>query len=412
MTGAGSLSSSPQPVTARPVRTLALWGARRSPRRRGRPRPWLGRRGRPSPPSIAAQKAGSRYYTGQNDLGAVSALDQNRLSQLSTSVHRQSRNKARRMPLSEHESTHVTLLVTACTLRKRAEPSSELRARQLNDGSVVEVRNDWLARISAASATAPAWRMYCGRGFQEAVLAAQAIGISPTIISAGLGVVDGEQLIPSYSLTITSGSIDDVTLKCQPRVAPEQWWQTLTAGRRSLRDRLGSEKGLIIIALPRSYLSMLREELGSLPASALSRLRVISGSDVSGLSDAIAAAQMPYDDRFDGSDSPNPGTRADFASRAAHHFVVSVLADRPKGSAEQHRADVELALADSAPVERPARTRATDEEIATLLRRHWKAAQGQTARLLRILRDDLGIACEQGRLSRLAQAVRRERGQG
>lgn len=316
------------------------------------------------------------------------------------------------MPLSEYEHTEVTLFVTACTLRKRAKPAPELRARDLVDGSLEEVSNNWLARITAASPIAPAWRMYCGRGFQEAVLAAQAIGVAPTIVSAGLGMVDGDQLIPSYSLTVTSGSIDDVTVKCQPRVAPEIWWRTLVAGRRSLRDRVRSEKGLIIIALPRSYLSMLREELSSLPASALARLRVISGSDVSGLSEAIASAWMPYDDRFDGADSPNPGTRADFASRAARHFVEEILSGRSKGSTEQHRADVEQALAGRTSVERPVRTRATDEEITTLLRRHWKAAHGQTARLLRVLRDDLGIACEQGRLSRLAQAVRRERGQG
>jgi hypothetical protein len=302
----------------------------------------------------------------------------------------------------------MTLLVTACTLRKRVAPATGLRARDLRAGLINDVAGEWLRRVAATTPVLPACRLYCGRSFQEAVQAARAIGTPPAIVSAGLGVVDGEDLLPAYSLTVTPGSIDDVTARSEPRASVGVWWANLIEGRRSLVDRLRSETGLIVLALPKTYLTMVAEDLAALPNTIKPRLRIISGSDVSRLSEEIAAVQMPYDDRFDGLESPNPGTRADFASRTARHFVEVVLAARPFGSAAEHWADVERAFAGSRRSPRRVRARASDEEIATLLRLHWNAARGQTARLLRVLRDELGIACEQGRLARLATKVRNE----
>jgi hypothetical protein len=54
--------------------------------------------------------------------------------------------------------------------------------------------------------------------------------------------------------------------------------------------------------------------------------------------------------------------------------------------------------------------RVTDEEIVVLIREHWSAAQAQSTRMLRLLRDDLGVACEQGRFSRLFRRVRSQMG--
>lgn len=255
---------------------------------------------------------------------------------------------------------------------------------------------------------APASRLYCGRGFQEAMQAARVIGAAPVIVSAGLGVVDGDDLLPSYNSTITAGSPDDVTAKSDPRASAKAWWMHLVEGRRSLFDRLRAETGLVVIALPRAYLTMIADDLTALPSALKPRIRIISGSDVSGVSDDIAAAQMPYDDRFDGRNSPNPGTRADFASRAARHFIEVVLKARPYGSAFEHQADVERRLAGSLPRPRPLRARVSDKEIAMLLRLHWASTRGQSTRLLRLLRDEVGIACEQGRFARLVAEVKSE----
>jgi hypothetical protein len=92
------------------------------------------------------------------------------------------------------------------------------------------------------------------------------------------------------------------------------------------------------------------------------------------------------------------------------HFVESVLPENLRGSAQQHAVRVEAALQGwTAPRSRH-RTRATDEEIVALIRMHWFVANGQIGRMLRLLRDDLGVACEQRRLSQLFRLVRSEGG--
>lgn len=121
----------------------------------------------------------------------------------------------------------MTLLVTTCTLRKRVVPSPRLRARDLQLGAIEGVSREWSERVAAAVPAAQAWRLYCGRGFQEALQAARSIGSLPAIVSAGLGILDGEQSIPAYSLTVVSGSPDDVTAKSHPCASPETWWRHL-----------------------------------------------------------------------------------------------------------------------------------------------------------------------------------------
>src|SRR5436190_130322 len=58
---------------------------------------------------------------------------------------------------------------------------------------------------------------------------------------------------------------------------------------------------------------------------------------------------------------------------------------------------------------RVARARHDDESLRALLHQHWEAAGGSSSRLLRLFRDQLHIACEQGRFATLAREVRTER---
>ena len=56
----------------------------------------------------------------------------------------------------------------------------------------------------------------------------------------------------------------------------------------------------------------------------------------------------------------------------------------------------------------PQRRRADDDEILQLLRTHWDAYKGQSSRLLRFLRDDALVACEQSRFRALWLQLRAE----
>jgi len=53
----------------------------------------------------------------------------------------------------------------------------------------------------------------------------------------------------------------------------------------------------------------------------------------------------------------------------------------------------------------PERKRKTDDEILTLLRENWCRLNGSATALLRYLRDDALVACEQSRFRTLRQQV-------
>jgi hypothetical protein len=115
---------------------------------------------------------------------------------------------------------------------------------------------------------------------------------------------------------------------------------------------------------------------------------------------------MPYDERLDGEGSPRPGTRTDFAQRAMRHFVEDLGA--AKLPLAQARQSVLEALSNLKHRTLPHRRRADDDEILQLLRTHWNAYKGQSSRLLRFLRDDALVSCEQSRFRALWLQLRAE----
>ena len=54
----------------------------------------------------------------------------------------------------------------------------------------------------------------------------------------------------------------------------------------------------------------------------------------------------------------------------------------------------------------PSRKRLSDDEILKVIDAHWDKAKGQSGLMLRVLRDDLNLACEQGRFKHLFHAAK------
>ncbi|NKQ80378.1 hypothetical protein C3Y90_23895 [Rhizobium sp. UPM1134] len=298
--------------------------------------------------------------------------------------------------------------LTACTQRKRFSPSPFLCARNLRDGSLSEVIELWKARLTEVESASRAKDLYCGRSFVEATKAAQIAQAKLHIVSAGLGVVDGEQSVPAYDLTVSKGSPDCILDKLHDGRTESEWWNGL-GGSKMLHEVFGRTEHLIVIALPSPYLRMIAPTLTELPDSTCERIRIVGGRDVRGLSPSLESARLPYDDRLDGPQSPLRGTRSDFASRALRHFVEAILSNAPLGTAEVHAKLVESELATW---ERPIAklgVRKSDADLKSIVRENWARADGQTTKLLRLLRDELNIACEQKRFARLAAEIREER---
>jgi hypothetical protein len=186
----------------------------------------------------------------------------------------------------------------------------------------------------------PAGRLYCGRAFAESMLAAQAIEAGLFIVSAGLGIVAAETHAPSYSLTIVPNSPDDILQRVQPASA-SAWWSQITArsdeGCRLAAVALCCRDGLMLLALPSLYLSMVETEFLELPQGFLARFRFFGLGIRARIDSRLEPLVMPYDERLEDSASRFRGTRSDFASRALRHFVEVVLPEHPNGSADQHR---------------------------------------------------------------------------
>jgi hypothetical protein len=151
---------------------------------------------------------------------------------------------------------------------------------------------------------------------------------------------------------------------------------------------------------------MLASSLDALPNSAIARLRIVGANLESILPSRLSPSLLPYDERLQ---AVLPGTRNDFAQRALLHFVSSALATHPDGDAATHRGWVLSALSGKkAPVQRQ-RERLRDEDILALIQRHLPTTTG-VGRLLRVLRDHEGVACEQARFSRLYREAANGRG--
>ncbi|MPW20155.1 hypothetical protein GCT13_25515 [Paraburkholderia sp. CNPSo 3157] len=222
------------------------------------------------------------------------------------------------------------------------------------------------------------------------------------VISAGLGVIRGEDAIPAYNLTVAEGANSLKPLLAHLGKNPSDWWAALTAELgepRSVRALLESNAdALVLFALPGSYIALITEELSSLKPNQLRRLRIVTS--VRGQSLVPERARhvvLPYDERLEG--SSYAGTRTDFPQRALRHFVEVLSGHRlPLDDARAAVSAAMLAL--KKPVI-PVRERKTDSEILALLRKNWRRFDGTSSRLLRYLRDEALVACEQSRFRAL-----------
>src|SRR4051794_8508407 len=97
-------------------------------------------------------------------------------------------------------SSMQIIAITTCTDRKRYPAPPNLDASNLLPGTQSIVASAWRKSIRSAPAVGAATDVYCGRSFQEAVLAARSGRAELRIISGGLGLIRSDQKVPSYSL--------------------------------------------------------------------------------------------------------------------------------------------------------------------------------------------------------------------
>ena len=301
------------------------------------------------------------------------------------------------------------LILTNCTSRKRHPAPLKLRARSLPRATYKTVSREWVRRVRNAPSEYVAGDLYCGRAVAETIRAASAVSGSVAFISAGVGVVSQCDLIPTYSLTVSSALPDSIEARLVERFDAREWWKALTdamgVSGRLRQFILEHEAALILVALPKGYLEMIQEELIGLPASVQRTLRILGPRRAQDVPTALRSQWLPYDSRLDDPKTGSNGTTADFPSRALRHFTTEILIGCPHGSVKTHQSRVETALAAFRPYVRPRGATAADGQLLSAIRRLWRRHKGHRSRMLRDLRTSFGLACEQSRFRRLVDQV-------
>ncbi len=281
-------------------------------------------------------------------------------------------------------------------------------------GSASSVAAHWVASLKQSTRDYTACEFYAGRGFSEVLKTANYLGASTAIVSAGLGLIPGESKIPSYDLTVTEGQNNVLNKLNSTQRTSKIWWQALhkELGVSAPFEKMLNEhpKKIILIALPSTYLAMVEHELLSLSPSLMGRLRIFTSElGQRSLPIELQKQVMPYDERLE--TTTHTGTRSDFPQRALRHFVMQLHAESL--STCEASASVTESLKNQLRRVVPVRVKKTDQEIIDCLCTNWDAYCGASGRLLRCLRDDLGVACEQSRFRMLwkqAQEIKIRRG--
>ena len=290
------------------------------------------------------------------------------------------------------------VVITICTLRKRARPPFASTPASLPVDTQDVIQAAWFRKLLMLPPYTSAGMLYAGRGFGLAASAASNANAKLYILSAGLGLVPADRQVPLYGLTVSPGYSESVSARVTGEFDATKWFSALLSSPTSDQwdDAIGYNSGRILIALTRPYAQMVGESLSALEPRALARLRIFGTSLASALPPALHPALAPYDTRLD---ALLPGTRVDFSQRALHHFI-GLVTGKNERERDSDYAAVASALENVTAPDRPNRPRRTDAEILEMISGRLQSQQG-IARILRALRDEEGVACEQSRFSRL-----------
>lgn len=259
----------------------------------------------------------------------------------------------------------------------------------------------WQRALGMEGARLAARSLYQGRSIVDAAASAASLGVPWYVVSAGLGLVRFDQPVPAYECTVTAGADLHRRLKALDTQVP-QWWEALTDSSPHPLSRLIA-KSPALVALPSSYLRLVCGDLARVTPARAKFLRIFtSPAGTQFVPSHLQSCVMPYDERLE-SVRGFSGTQADFAQRALRHYV-EVLQATPL-PLEDARVAVAASLANRRRRRRSMGQRMTDDEILKVLVAQWSRHSGSSTKLLRYLRDEAQISCEQKRFSRLWQGL-------
>lgn len=303
------------------------------------------------------------------------------------------------------------LVITNCTNRKSIDPEPKLsRMPTIKRGDDITTTSmEWVEKIISAKHNVIAGTLYQGRSIQDVKTTANILKNSDVyVISAGLGLVNFDEPIPSYELSVSENAPFNKKLNSN-NIPITSWWYSVNKARTGYGKPLsrlintGNYKR-IFIATSSSYLDLIAEDLWESSPSNLRKLIIFTSPFGQKKIPLEWHSQVaPYDERFEDKKSGYAGTRVDFPQRTLRHFVEELnLHTKPIESAREKIRNLIGKL--KKPV-LPPRKKVSDEEVIRLIKRHWKSQLGNSHKLLRHLRDIDLVSCEQSRFKRLWHQV-------
>lgn len=291
------------------------------------------------------------------------------------------------------------VFITTCTARKAHNPEAQARIRDIPRGSQKSVFELWADAIEKQPNLVPADRLYSGRSISEMKTLARQHNAPLYVISAGLGLISIHDKKPFYNLTISGTSQDSVVSKIDSdKFKICSWWRdvnnkdTTPIANLVLNDK----HSLFIIAISKPYFEMVREDIESIPPDLKKNIRIFGIKQNHG--SPLKLSIMPYDDRFNGPDSPMPGTLSDFPQRCVVHYVKHV---NRFASLDDDRVRITKIMESMDWPIRSTGKRLLDDEIIDVIVAEFERTKLSKTKMLRRFRSALKIACEQQRFSRL-----------
>lgn len=307
----------------------------------------------------------------------------------------------------------ATIIITNCTSRKRSIGASLTSLEGKSHGALDSLTQHWHEQIQNSSSTTTAESLYVGRSVTEAKRVAELLGADLMFASTGLGLIARTDLSPAYDLTVSQGegSIIPHLARCEATTA--DWWDAINlkrGKRHAIAQMVGSPQvNTVLVALSSNYLNMILNDLNNISSSDIKKLRIFtSRPGAERLPEALREMTLPYDDRLESSSFV--GTRNDFPQRAMRHYIEEIHVEQMDISVSRscvHEAMQALSLRKI-----PARRKTSDEEIKRLLIVSWHRHNGSSTRLLRYLRDDALVACEQSRFRKIWKSLKDNFSQG
>lgn len=300
-------------------------------------------------------------------------------------------------------------LITCCTKRKRLSAEGSLRLRPRLTESPAEFATRWAHALAGAAPASTASDLYAGRGFSEIRATAERIHADVFIVSAGLGLAAGISRVPAYDLTIANGPDSLLPWLRHRGLTPADWWAALTQTRGEPAPLAAAirkcRSHCVLLSLPSTYLAFVQHDLATLSVADAVGLRILtSPRGQLRVPPHLQRFVMPYDSRLEG--TALAGTQADFPQRALSHFAAHVM--NVGSTVDTDVANVVKALRGARRPVLPTRIKQTDEQIAAILRQNWWHKGGGSAALLRHLRDEAKVQCEQGRFRLIWKRVGEE----